>query len=256
MSGFILEDSIEDSNDLLESEGPIDCQLLTPISFEEFIFEPLSPRFLENHILITKLGNEDISFKSNHRTPINIILKTRLAYENIDSDINYVKPLYTFLKTLPEHENIYIDFMPRIIGHLRLMTRVEEEIISIEKASARKSSYKLFSIKKSEDIDINIIAPGFIIIGQCILKCNLKPGETIIIDSNEYVVLKNAVEIVEDETEESDTNEIVRDYVESVHMQSGDWIDTLDRNTSLIGIQDVAGSDGLSASVEYIERFY
>ena len=69
----------------------------------------------------------------------------------------------------------------------------------------------------------------------CLLNVTLKPGQHLVIDARNYNVLldnQNAIEI-----------------------QSGEWLDALNRNTSMITISAARGSSGLSASIMYTERY-
>ena len=72
-------------------------------------------------------------------------------------------------------------------------------------------------------------------IKTCVLTLTLKPGQTLIVDAINYNILldnENAIEI-----------------------QSGDWIDELNRNTTDITISAAAGASNLSASILYTERY-
>lgn len=69
----------------------------------------------------------------------------------------------------------------------------------------------------------------------CFLTVTLKPGERLIIDANNYNVLL--------------------DGENAIHVQSGDWIDELIRNTTTLDITAASGGANLSASILYTERF-
>lgn len=69
----------------------------------------------------------------------------------------------------------------------------------------------------------------------CVLTTTLRPGQKIIIDADSYTVLldgENAIEI-----------------------QSGDWIDELDRSTTDIAIKAASGVGNLTTSIIYTERY-
>ena len=69
----------------------------------------------------------------------------------------------------------------------------------------------------------------------CVLTVALDPGQKLIIDADSYTVLldgENAIEI-----------------------QSGEWIDELDRTTTEITVRASAGQDNLSTSIIYTERY-
>ena len=69
----------------------------------------------------------------------------------------------------------------------------------------------------------------------CLLNITLKPGQRLIIDANNYNVLLNGEN--------------------AIHVQSGDWIDELIRNTTAIDITAASGSRNLQTSILYTERF-
>lgn len=69
----------------------------------------------------------------------------------------------------------------------------------------------------------------------CVLTVALEPGQKLIIDADSYTVLldgENAIEI-----------------------QSGEWIDELDRTTTEITVRASAGQSNLSSSIIYTERY-
>ena len=69
----------------------------------------------------------------------------------------------------------------------------------------------------------------------CYLTVTLKPGSTLIIDANNYNILLDGENAIE--------------------LQSGDWLDDLDRETVDIAIGAASGVSGLSASILYTERY-
>lgn len=109
-------------------------------------------------------------------------------------------------------------------------------IINIEDITARSILMKLFTDPAIERTTLNIILPNYKLLKKCVLSdIDLSPGETLIVDSNEYIILKNDVEVM--------------------RVHSGDWIDEIDRDTDTIGIVNVSGSGIISSSVEYVERY-
>ena len=69
----------------------------------------------------------------------------------------------------------------------------------------------------------------------CVLTLTLKPSQVLIIDANTYNVLldnQNAIEV-----------------------QSGDWIDELNKNTTDISITAASGVANISATILYTERY-
>ena len=69
----------------------------------------------------------------------------------------------------------------------------------------------------------------------CVLNVTLRPGQRLIIDANNYNVLL--------------------DGENAIHIQSGDWIDELIRNTTALDITAASGGRNLQASILYTERF-
>ena len=69
----------------------------------------------------------------------------------------------------------------------------------------------------------------------CNLTVTLKPGQKLIIDAENYTVLLDGENAIE--------------------LQSGDWIDELDRETTDISILAATGTAYLSASITYQERY-
>lgn len=69
----------------------------------------------------------------------------------------------------------------------------------------------------------------------CVLNVTLRPGQRLIIDASNYNVLL--------------------DGENAIHIQSGDWIDELIRNTSAIDITAASGASNIEATILYTERF-
>ena len=69
----------------------------------------------------------------------------------------------------------------------------------------------------------------------CVLTVTLRPGQKLILDSESYSVLLDGENAIE--------------------LQSGDWIDELDRETTDIVIEAASGSSNLKASIIYTERY-
>ena len=72
-------------------------------------------------------------------------------------------------------------------------------------------------------------------IRTCQLKCTLKPGDRLVIDASTYTVLLNGENAIE--------------------LQSGDWIDELDRDTTDLSFICSSGTAQLSAYITYQERY-
>lgn len=69
----------------------------------------------------------------------------------------------------------------------------------------------------------------------CVLTLTLRPGQTLIVDANNYNVLLNNQNAIE--------------------VQSGEWIDDLSRNTTDITISAASGMNNISATILYTERY-
>lgn len=69
----------------------------------------------------------------------------------------------------------------------------------------------------------------------CILTITMKPGQRLIIDANTYNVWLDGENVV--------------------YIQSGDWIDELNRNTLELAILAASGSNNLNARIVYQERY-
>lgn len=69
----------------------------------------------------------------------------------------------------------------------------------------------------------------------CYLNVTLRPGDVLIIDAETYNVLKNGQNAID--------------------IQSGDWIDELNRNTTDITITAASGAGNLTATAVYTERY-
>ena len=69
----------------------------------------------------------------------------------------------------------------------------------------------------------------------CMLTVTLAPGQQIIIDADSYTVLL--------------------DGENAIQLQSGDWIDELDRSTTNIDIKASSGVENLTGKIIYTERY-
>lgn len=69
----------------------------------------------------------------------------------------------------------------------------------------------------------------------CVLTTTLKPGDMLIVDANNYNVLLNQQNKIE--------------------IQSGDWIDELNRNTTEIKLTASSGMANMSATILYTEKY-
>ena len=99
---------------------------------------------------------------------------------------------------------------------------------------AGRSIYKpLFTVPASGAIDCDLVLANYKLVAKALLSVELAPGESIVMDSENYTI-------------ESYNGE-------TTWMHTGTWIDELDRDTALISIQPSNGS--ISSEIEYRERF-
>lgn len=115
------------------------------------------------------------------------------------------------------------DIAPIIYGTeiINANTRVSAKIIS-----PLTEGYEFVDESASlENIDIK----------TCYLNVTLKPNQVLIVDSNTYNVLLNSNNAID--------------------IQSGDWIDELNRNTVDIKIEAASGASNLGATILYTERY-
>ncbi len=104
--------------------------------------------------------------------------------------------------------------------------QVEAEVVTDKETYLIAEGYELVSSSVTfEVVDIKV----------CELNITLKPGQRIVVDAENYNVLWN--------------------NQNAIHVQSGDWVDELTRETSSISITASAGANNLTASILYTERY-
>lgn len=110
-----------------------------------------------------------------------------------------------------------------------------------QKSAGHQAKIKLYDLSVAEEVnasaelislDTKVCRIGT---GSGATRLTLKPGEVLIIDANTYNVLYNGNN--------------------AIWLQSGDWIDELDRETTDIKITAASGAANLSASIVYTERY-
>ena len=147
-----------------------------------------------------------------------------------------------FAETVTEETAIAAEIMLSVTGNeavsedVAIMANIYPDIDATETVDAVTSlgaeicpvveGYELISESASlENIDTK----------TCVLTLTLRPSQVLIIDAENYNVLldnQNAIEV-----------------------QSGDWIDELNRNTTDITISAASGLSNLSATILYTERY-
>ena len=133
-----------------------------------------------------------------------------------------IMPTVTGNETVDCDAALGADFYPVVIGNEtpNAYTRIAAKIYPVAEG------YELISESASlENLETR----------TCVLTLTLKPGQTLIVDANNYNVLL--------------------DNANAIDKQSGDWIDELNRNTTDIKITASSGVANLSASILYTERY-
>lgn len=188
-------------------------------------------------------GNERVD---EEITGIPIRYVTAVGRENVDESAMGSQPTILLYPNFIENVSAVTDVMARIMPRVNFVETLE--------ASAIPGSDVFFSANFVEEIDQEtsiggntyISAEGFELISEsaslevidtkaCVLTTTLRPGERIVIDADSYTVLLNGENAIE--------------------IQSGDWIDELDRNTVDISLKAAAGVGYLAAHIVYTERY-
>ena len=130
-----------------------------------------------------------------------------------------------------------ISGIEEVVAECALYADIEADIIGTENINANitlcavivsplVSGYEFVDESASlENIDVK----------TCYLTVTLRPGQVLIVDANTYNVLLNGQNAIE--------------------IQSGDWIDELNRNTVDLKIEAASGSANLDAIILYTERY-
>ena len=147
-----------------------------------------------------------------------------------------------FEETVTGENEIAAEIMPWVSG-----TETVEENITLG-----ADIYLTVNAVETTDPDIELgadicpVAEGYELISEsaslenidmktCVLTLTLRPSQVLIIDANNYNVLL--------------------DNENAIDVQSGDWIDELNRNTTDITISAASGLSNLSATILYTERY-
>ena len=174
-------------------------------------------------------------------------IKTAIGTETIDELVAtgdmYVLAKVAGAETVEAETALAADVFPTIDGieivtedcnlgaNIRISLTGEEEVDAVTSLGAKilsplVSGYEFIDESASlENIDVK----------TCYLTLTLRPNQVLIIDANTYNVLldgQNAIEV-----------------------QSGDWIDELNRNTVDLRIEAASGSANLDATILYTERY-
>lgn len=176
-----------------------------------------------NARFISGSGSEVIS-ENVAKAELSVILFPRFE-ENVAAETTLSAEINALVSGI---EQIEESVVTNAIIHLNI--DAQETVTPVAELSAEispvVSGYELVSESASiENVDTK----------TCVLTLTLKPGQTLIVDANTYNVLldsQNAIEV-----------------------QSGDWIDDLNRNTTDITISAASGLANLSATILYTERY-
>lgn len=189
-----------------------------------------------------------------------------IGYEQVTTSAKGIQALVTagsgeeVIREIVAEGSLYINPKPNFIETISEDVELGAEIgIPVQYAETINENVVLGAViaiagESSETINQNIIlgadiltsAEGFELVSAdatseatetkvCVLDISLKPGERLIIDANNYNVLLNGNN--------------------AIWVQSGDWIDELNRNTSEIRIDVAAGLGNILASILYTERY-
>lgn len=193
--------------------------------FESLVYEGINANIAPSRVYFLKsLVQESIVLhESDFTGELLLITKTEEAItcDSIPASIIY-------LDTVSESEITAEDVVNAGIYHLT--TTATETILADPAASPvvkfETTVYEhILSSASLEALDLAI----------CYLNVTVKPGETLIVDANNYQILlsgQNAIEI-----------------------QSGDWLDEMNRETVDISIDASSGVSNLTASILYTERY-
>lgn len=147
-----------------------------------------------------------------------------------------------FSEVVREEATISAIIMPTATGE----EKVEAELILGSDSYLSTDFTETVSADVSLGSEIYLTASGYELVSEsasleiidtktCYLTTELKPGDRIVIDADSYTVLLNSENAIE--------------------IQSGDWIDELDRSTTDIAIKAASGVAYLSAHIIYTERY-
>ena len=194
-------------------------------------------------IFIQAYGNERVS-EDVVGVPARFIVAS--GRESIAEGVTRAQPTILLYPNYRENVTAETDISAVITPNAVLSEVIEPDIILA--ADAYLSAIGSEEITEEVEIaaDTYLSAEGFELISEsaslevidtktCILTTTLKPGERIVIDADSYTVLLNGENAIE--------------------IQSGDWIDELDRNTTDISLKAAAGVSYLSAHIIYTERY-
>ena len=142
--------------------------------------------------------------------------------KNIVHSANIKHPSLTFNEEISKSAQIGCDFFQTAA----MSEEISANAIQSADIYVTAENYELVSTSaSSEAIEIKV----------CYLDITLRPGQRLIIDANNYNVLLNGEN--------------------AIYIQRGEWIDAINRNTSILDIDSQSGRGNISASIMYTERF-
>ena len=195
-------------------------------------------------IYVSAIGNERVD-ESTVGAPT--LFATAKGFETVSELVAKGQPTVLLYPIYLESVNAEIDLDAEITPYPAFVENVGSEIIL--GADAYLNAELVENIGAETSLGANIYPQnleGFELISEsasldiidtltCLLTTTLAPGQQIIIDADSYTVLldgENAIDI-----------------------QSGDWIDELNRSTTDIMIGAASGVSNLSARLIYTERY-
>lgn len=139
------------------------------------------------------------------------------------------------LSTADGIESITGNITGRKIENYSLVTADAVETVDADNITGRSLLIKLETALTYENVISKYILGNYSLLGLVELEVSLAPGETIVIDSENFTVTKEGEDIT--------------------YTHSGDWIDAIDRDTDAVALRIESGTSTLTTSIDYAERY-
>ena len=194
-------------------------------------------------IFVSGIGNEKIS-EQTAGTPTNYL--SAKGNETIAETVVEAQPTVLLHPEFRENVNYEIVLSAEITPPVNTVETVTAEINLGADIYPTVTGSETVEVDADLTTDTYFTGEGFELVSEsasldvidrkvCLLTTTLRPGQSIIIDADTYTVLLNGVNAIE--------------------IQSGDWVDELNRDTVDIVISAAAGEANLSARLIYTERY-